>query len=48
MELCPSLHLNVVPTEKEAFGPPSTTVANFTFICPKVNAIARLEFELAD
>ena len=28
-----SLHLGVVAIKKGAFGPPSTTVANFTFIC---------------
>ena len=30
MELRPSPHLGVVSIEKGAFGPPSTTVANFT------------------
>ena len=29
---CPSLHLGVVAMEKGAFGSPSTTVANFTYI----------------
>ena len=31
-EQCPPLHLSVEAVEKEAFGLPSTTVANFTYL----------------
>ena len=31
-ELCPSVHLGVVPIEKGAFGLLSTMVANFSYI----------------
>ena len=32
--VAPSLHLGVVAIEKEAFGSPSTNVANFTLLYP--------------
>ena len=32
MELRPPQHLGVVAIEKEAFGSPSTKVANFTYL----------------
>ena len=44
-----SSNLSIVAIEKGAFESPSTKVANNTFlkgICPKMNEIAQLEFEL--
>ena len=37
----PPLHLGIVAIEKVAFGPPSTTVANFTYNLP--NGICKIQ-----
>ena len=44
--VAPSLHLGIVAIEKGAFGSPSTTVANFTFLLFLNSTTTRVAFAL--
>ena len=44
--VAPSPHLNVEANKKGAFGSPSTTVTNFTYLKQKVNTLLLIYYQL--